>query len=103
MGPVERVVVLPEVALRGGRLARLGSRFRHRVLLRDRQVTVDEDDAVAEGLSDAPNGRLSRPAERTLEVSEHHELEWSASLAKHVIHLAERRRELARPGIALRS
>ena len=51
-------MVLPEVVLRRGRLACLGSRFRRRVPLRGRQMTVDEYDAVAESLSDAPNGRL---------------------------------------------
>ncbi len=89
----ERVVVLPELALRGGGLAGLGRQRRQGMALGDRQVAEDEDEAIAEAVVYAAQHRLGPEAERALEVAEHHQLQRPSQLATGVVDLFERRSE----------
>ena len=75
LGREEGVVVLPEAALGGRGLARLGRQRRQRVALGDRQVAEGEDEAVAEPLAHPPQDRLGAEAEGALEVAEHDQLQ----------------------------
>ena len=83
-------MVLPEAALGGRRLARLGGQRRQRVALGDRQVAEGEEEPVAEPLADAAQDRLGAEAEGALEVAEHDQLQRRAALAADVVDVLER-------------
>ena len=84
-GRVQRVVHLPEPALRGSRLRRLGRLTRVRVDRLEREVPEHEPQPVAQARAHAFEDRLGRGAVRALEVAVHHELEIGAGRPAHVI------------------
>jgi monovalent cation/hydrogen antiporter len=83
--PVEGVVVVPEAALRGRRLARFRRQRRQRVALGDRHVAEAKDEPIAEPIVDPPQHRLGAEAEGALEVAEHHQLQRPLQLTAQVV------------------
>src|SRR5208282_651741 len=91
---IERVMHLPEFALRGGRLGDLRRVLGMRMHLGQRKIAEDEPKSVAERLLDLLNNRVRHAAIRTLIVGVFHQGHGRMRGTADVIALAYREDEL---------